>query len=246
MRVELARDIIPEREPQPVCGFTSEDYAQFVADLLPTGWAWPRDPDTVLMRTFAGLAVEFARVHRRDCDLLNESYPGSALETLSDWERVCGLPDPCIEPPLTGLQERRAVVLAKLATRGGQSRAYYIAVAKALGFDISITEFFAFRAGRNRAGDPVNGIDWLYTWRITAALYTLWKFRAGRSTAGEALRRWGNRMLECVIDPLKPAHTILQFAYRIGVPWDGGDSVWDGGESIWDEALQVNAFSERG
>jgi hypothetical protein len=49
-----------------------------------------------------------------------------------------------------------------------------------------------------------------------------------------------------VIDPLKPAHTILQFAYRIGVPWDGGDSVWDGGESIWDEALQVNAFGERG
>ena len=151
MRVEFDRNIVPECEPQPVCGFTSEDYAQFVADLLPTGWAWPRDPDTVLMRTFAGLAVEFARVHRRDCDLLSESYPGSALETLSDWERVCGLPDPCIEPPLTGLQERRAVVLAKLATRGGQSRAYYIAVAKALGFDITITEFFAFRAGRNRA-----------------------------------------------------------------------------------------------
>jgi hypothetical protein len=30
------------------------------------------------------------------------------------------------------------------------------------------------------------------------------------------------------------------------VPWDGGDSVWDGGDSIWDEALQVNAFGERG
>jgi uncharacterized protein YmfQ (DUF2313 family) len=202
-----------EREPQLVCGFTAEDYAQLLADLLPRGWAWPRDPDTVLMRTFAGLAAEFARIHGRDCDLLTESYPGTALETLTDWERLCGLPDPCVAPPLTTLQERRAAVLARLASRGGQSRAYYIAVAAALGFDITITEFFAFRTGQNRAGDPVNGVAWCYTWRINAAEWTVWSFRAGLSTAGEALRRWGNQRLVCAIEPLKPAHTILQFAY---------------------------------
>lgn len=234
MRVELSRDTAPENEVQPVCGLTADDYAQVLADLLPTGWAWPREPRTVLMRTFAGLAVEFARVHQRDCDLLTESYPGTALETLADWERICGLPDPCIQPPLQGLQERRAAVLFKLAARGGQSRAYYIAVAAALGFEITITEFFTFRAGQNRAGDRVNGVDWLYTWRITSAEYRIWSFRAGRSTAGERLRRWGNRMLECVIEPLKPAHTILQFAYYAGSVWDDGESVWDDGASIWD------------
>ena len=233
MRVELSREAQPENERQPVYGLTADDYAQVLADLLPRGWAWPREPRTVLMRTFAGLAVEFARVTHRDCDLLTESYPGTALETLADWERICGLPDPCIRPPLTGLQERRAAVLFKLASRGGQSKAYYIAVAAALGFDITITEFFAFRAGANRAGQRVNGQDWLYTWRITAINNRVWSFRAGRSTAGERLRRWGNRMLECVIEPLKPAHTILQFAY-VGSIWDEGYSEWDGGSSLWD------------
>ena len=212
MRVELARDLVPEREAQPVCGFDAQDYAQVLADLLPHGWAWPRDPATVLMRTFAGLAAEFARVHRRDCDLLAESYPGPPLETLIDWERICGLPDPCTGP-LPTLQQRRMAVLQKLAARGGQSRAYYIAVAAVLGFGIAIEEFSQFRAGRNRAGDAVYGVDWVYAWRVTATEWTIFYFRAGVSTAGEVLRVWGNRVLECVLEQLKPAHTILLFAY---------------------------------
>ncbi len=241
MRIELYPDpglrsgqaLVPERERQPVCGLGADDYAQLLADLLPRGWAWPREPDTVLMRTFAGLAVEFARIHARDCDLLSESYPGTALETLVDWERICGLPDACTGP-LSTLQERRAAVLFKLAARGGQSRAYFIGVAAALGFDITITEFTPFRAGRSRAGDPVYGLDWVYAWRVNALSWTIGYFRARQSTAGEALRRWGNRLLECVLDMLKPAHTILQFAYRWVSYWDERHSTWDEGASVWD------------
>jgi len=240
MKLDLDRALEPEGGPQPVCGFTAEDYAQLLSDLLPRGQAWPRDPASVLMRTFAALAVEFARVHRRDCDLLSEAYPGSALETLTDWERICGLPDECTGP-VEGLQERRELVLWKLAARGGQSRAYYISVAARLGFAITIEEFRLFRAGRNRAGDPVYGQPWAYTWRVTSRDYTFRYFRAGRSTAGESLRRWGNEILECALSLLKPAHTRLIFAYAgpptvpPGSVWDDGDSEWDGGNSIWDE-----------
>jgi uncharacterized protein YmfQ (DUF2313 family) len=233
MRLDLDQ-AAPDTEIQPVCGLDADDYAQVLSDLLPRGWAWPRDPDTVLMRTFAGLAVEFARLHRRDCDLLSEAYPGTAIETLSDWERICGLPDPCVQPPITSLQQRRAAVLFKLAARGGQSRAYFIAVAFSFGFIIHITEFFPFRAGRSRAGEPCNNVDWQFTWKITSAQYRVWSFLAGASTAGEPLRQWGNKMLECLLDPLKPAHTILQFAY-VSSLWDAGASNWDYGQSVWDE-----------
>jgi len=241
MRLELARDpsSLPDIEAQQVCGFTGDDYAQAMADLLPRGWAWSRDPRSVLMLTIEGLAAEYARVHARDCDLLAESYPGTALETLTDWERVCGLPDPCTGT-LGTIQQRRLAILAKLAARGGQSKQYFIDVAAAVGFHITIDEFKPFRVGRNRAGDHLYGKDWLFYWRVTSweANQKIVAFRTGQSATRERLRKWGNEMLECLIRSLMPAHTIVQFAYQQGQSlWDGGESVWDGGVSIWDQQI---------
>jgi uncharacterized protein YmfQ (DUF2313 family) len=241
MKVELNRDLVPEETWQQVCGFTPEDYAQVLADLLPRGWAWPRDPQTVLMRVFAGLAVEYSRVNVRDCDLLAESYPGTAFETLPDWERITGLPDECLPAGDDNLQRRRAAVLFKLAARGGASKEYFIWIASILGFEITITEFQPFRAGRNRAGDRVYGEDWNYVWRVNAYDYTFVFFRAGRSTASNRLREWGNAILECVLNRLKPAHTILLFGYYprdLGGDWDNKQSIWDDGYSVWDQQGQ--------
>ena len=67
------RDITPQ--PQAVCGFTQDDLAQVLSDLLPVGAVWPRDADSVQQRVIAGMAAEFARIYTRDCDLLNESTP---------------------------------------------------------------------------------------------------------------------------------------------------------------------------
>jgi len=244
-----------ERESQAICGFTAEDYAGVLADLLPLGMVWPRDPDTSLMRTISGLAEEFARVHNRDCDLLMEAYPGTAIETISDWERVCGLPDPCTGP-LGILQERREAVLAKLGARGGQSRQYYIDLAAALGFEITITEFRPFLAGESQAGDPCcyqsfgredaienRMMDWWFVWRINTPNFRIVFFRASQSQAGDPLARWGNELLECTIAALKPAHTGVIYSYGRGLPrpphrayWDTsiGGSFWDGGASVWD------------
>jgi uncharacterized protein YmfQ (DUF2313 family) len=216
MKLELARDPVAARdhETQQVCGFTAEDYAQVMADLLPRGWAWSREPDGVQMLVMEGLAAEFARVHARDCDLLAESYPGTALETLTDWERICGLPDPCTGPLVT-IQQRRAAILAKLAARGGQSRQYYIDLAATAGFDITITEYQPFRAGRSRVGDHLADEQWQFYWRVDSweAAEKIISFRAGQSTVGEPLRLWGNEILECLIGAVAPAHTVVHFSY---------------------------------
>lgn len=214
--------------PQTVCGFTAEDYAQVLADLLPTGPMWPREPETTIMTTIAGLAAEYARVHSRDCDLLTESYPGTSTETITDWERVCGLPDPCTGP-LETLQERRQAVLAKLASRGGQSRQYFVDLAATLGYAITITEFRPMLASQCRAGDRCyhqsNGRadtlasrmrDWWFVWQVNAADdVKITYFRASSSNAGEPLAKWGNEMLECAIVNAKPAHTYVLHSYGV-------------------------------
>jgi uncharacterized protein YmfQ (DUF2313 family) len=239
MRLELARHHIAELEAQQVCGFTADDYAQVLADLLPRGWAWPRDPRSTLMHVMRGLAGEFARIHARDCDLLAESYPGTATETLTDWERICGLPDPCTGP-LETLQERRWAILAKLASRGGQSRQYYIDIAAAVGFHITIQEFEPFRVGRNVTGQAIYGLEWIFVWRVNwYDQERIFAFRTGQSATREPLRRWGNDLLECLIRGVAPAHTLVQFAFQLNrSDWDRDDpaglSVWDDGESTWD------------
>jgi uncharacterized protein YmfQ (DUF2313 family) len=244
-------------EPQSICGFTGDDYAQVMADLLPSGIVWPRDPDTDLMRTVRGLADEFARVHDRDCDLLAEAYPPTATETITDWLRVCGLPSECTGP-LETLQEQRDGVMNRLSSRGGQSRQYFIEGAAALGYEIDIIEFRPMLADQCRADDmcwhqssgrldeSVRAVqdrrhDWWFVWRVvsrTPAKLTI--FRADESCAGEPLEKYSNEMLECWIYENKPAHTMVSFSYAPHPPpnqggyWDRGFSIWDGGQSIWD------------
>ena len=243
MRLELARDpaLATDKEAQQVCGFTADDYTQVLADLLPRGWAWTRELSSVQMLVISGLAAEFARIHARDCDLLAESYPGTALETLTDWERICGLPDPCTGV-LGTIQQRRMAILAKLAMRGGQSRQYYIDIAAALGFTITITEYQPFRVGKGRASEHLSGLDWIFYWRVTSFEQNqkIYFFRTGQSATREPLRYWNNSLLECVIRAIAPAHTLVQFAYQNSwAIWDdpADQSRWDDSNTIWDQLI---------
>lgn len=194
------------------CGLTAEDFLQAAQDLLPRGRAWPRDPDATLTRYWRAVADEYERVAGRDCDVLDEAFPGTALELLPDWERFLGLPDECRGEPET-LQQRRQTVVSKIRAKGGQSPGYIIDVADALGYEISIDEFVPFRAGLARAGDRIHNGAWAFAFSVQAPEETITNFRAGQSAAGEPLRAWGNDDLECEVDRIKPAHTYVLFAY---------------------------------
>lgn len=191
---------------------TPERYAEQLDALLPQGQAWPREPGSRLHALTRALAEEFARVEARADALLSEALPATTLEMLEDWERVTGLPDPCVTESQT-IQERRNAMLARLTSAGGQSREFFISLAECLGFTITITEFHPFRAGRSSAGDAACSVEWRHAWRVNAPETTVISFRAGQSAAGEPLRKWGNELLECVFNRVKPAHTVLLFGY---------------------------------
>jgi uncharacterized protein YmfQ (DUF2313 family) len=195
---------------------------------MPRGRVWPRDGDTVQSQLLAALTQVYERQNLRANQLLVDAFPVSALELLTEWESTLGLPDPCAGEAPT-IAARRAQVVARIMAQGGQSAAYFIAFALALGYTITITQFAPARVGMLRAGMPVCGPDWAHAWQVNSQLNTVQRAQAGVLCAGEPLAYWSNSVLECELNAVKPAHTTLIFAYihptgRIGIDFVVGVS----------------------
>jgi len=191
---------------------TQDEYRDALAALLPTGAAWPRDPQSRLMCFLSGLAAEYSRLDARAAQLLAETDPASTTELLSDWERVVGLPDPCVTAAQTVAQRRQALE-GRLTAVGGQSRRFFIELAARLGYNITIDEF-ASAAAATAAGITFTGDEWAHIWRVNVpAAVSITYFRAGAGAVGEPLRAWSNEVLECQFNRYKPAHTRVLFAY---------------------------------
>lgn len=189
---------------------TADDYLQHLQALLPQGPAWPRDADADLTKLLRAFADEFARLDAKAERVLDEEDARSTSELLADWERVAGLPDTCTGL-LDSISGRRSALVARLTNLGGQSRQFFIDLAAALGYSITITEFRPYTVDSN-VNDPLCGIQWIFVWQVNAAQNTVRKFVVN-SQVSEALASWGNTLLECAISRLKPAHTKVQFAY---------------------------------
>lgn len=195
----------------------SEDFLSALQALLPPGTALPRTPDANLTKLLAGIADLEAYFHERLGQLTEkEAFPPWAEELLADWEAVFGLPDPCITGTQT-ISERKLAIEAQLTDKGGQSRARYIALAAALGYSITITEYRPFTCGRSHIGrDQLLGDETCrFVWRVAVPGSRITKFRCGVSRCG--LDPLGHIAraddLECKLNELKPAHTDLVFAY---------------------------------
>lgn len=198
--------------PAPI--YNAEEYALQFERLLPRGRVWHRGLGMVEDADILALMPTWARLHKTLSDLIPEIFPCSLQpsDLLPEWEKSLGLPDPCTGP-LPTVQQRIMAVCAKFTARGGQSKEYFIDVAAALGIPITIDEFAPFRVGVDRTSHALYGAAWSHTWRINAPLAQITYFRTGVSTASEPLRWWSNKLLECVMAAIKPAHTILIFSY---------------------------------
>lgn len=197
----------------PAPNYTFMDYARQMRAMLPRGRLFQRDDDTVQFSLMLALSHTWDRFTARSNNLLVDAFPATTLELLPEWEATLGLPDPCAGPSPT-VEARRAQVVARFAAEGGQSRAYYVSFAAALGYTIDIQNFAPFRAGQSRAGDPCYDQQWCYVFAVLAPLNTVQWFRAGIGAAGEPLAYWSNTVLECEINAVKPAHMLALFEYH--------------------------------
>ncbi len=193
--------------------YTIEDYTKALISLAPQGLAWNWKPNSVMHAVLRGLARSYQSSDLDAIQLLSGAFPKTATVMLPEWEKTLGLPDDCAIGEMDSLPKRQGAVVSKLVSTGGQSKAYFINYAAGLGYTITITEFRPARCGLSVCGDPLNGEDWPFVWRVNAGDTAISYALSGVSYCGDPLRSWGNRYLECKFNLLSPPHTILQVSY---------------------------------
>lgn len=200
-------------------------YAQALGALMPRGRVWPEGGGAVWTQLMAALAVEFRRIDARALRLIEEADPRTCGETLEDWERVLGLPDPC-SPGDQTLTERRDAVVALLRAEGGASITYFVGLAADLGQTITIEEHRPFMCGmspcghqnvRRETGPPTIRFVWTVT--LTTPRLRRYHIGHGGAQAGvdSLLTITRASEIECLFNRLKPAHTTVVFNYDDGV-----------------------------
>lgn len=193
--------------------YSTEEYLEALQGLMPTGAVWSRDPGSTQAAVLRFLANSFYDSGKDAYALIAGAFPKTATSMLAEWEKAMGLPDDCTIGETYSTSARQKAVTTKLANAGGQSVKHFIAAAKALGYDITITEYRPARAGLSRCGASINGNDWRWTWKVTAPNTTVVHARAGVSYANDPLDTWGNRLMECRLKDMAPSHTIMLITY---------------------------------
>ncbi|ELQ7224701.1 YmfQ family protein [Escherichia coli] len=193
--------------------YSQNDYASALSALLPRGRAWPRASDTVQAAVLRALGSSYQRSDNDADNLIKGAFPATATSMLSEWESTLGLPDDCAIGEIGGISDRQRSVVSKLISNGGLNRDYYIRVAAALGYTITITQFRPAMSGMSVCGDALNGDEWPFTWRINAPETTIKYTLAGSSYCSDPLASWGNKQLECAINKIAPSHLNLIFSY---------------------------------
>ncbi|MFT8354121.1 MAG: YmfQ family protein [Gluconobacter japonicus] len=190
--------------------FSASDFRSALLRLLPKGAIWSREAGGLSYQLSDVWAQTFARNSQRAINLLVDSFPATTTELLQEWQKTLGLPDLCAGDNPT-LEQQRSQVVSRLTDSGGSSIAYYIAFAKGLGRDITITEFSSSRFGK-KFGGKFGGEAWNHVWQVNVAAFTVARLKFG-DVFGSAFSSWGNTVLQCELTSRKPAHTVLIFNY---------------------------------
>ncbi len=202
-------------------GLSEADYLDQLQQLLPRGELWSRDANAPLTALLRALGQELARVDARAAQLLDEADPLQLRELVPDWERVLGISPGAGFP----LQARAAEIAGRLRVTANMSASEFIAVAKTLGYTITLEElaerwewraflpdgpFITFSVpAEETGGDPEDPPT-----EVTVQLGIL-----------------------VLLKRLKPAHTLALFQHiRL---WDTPPS-WDDPAIAWDDAIDFS------
>ncbi|MDO8654181.1 MAG: DUF2313 domain-containing protein [Undibacterium sp.] len=146
--------------------------------------------------------------------LLDEFFPDTCVATLTDWERVYGLPDSCRATAQT-VAERRASLVAKVRAGGGLSKKYFLQLATDLGYvDTTITEFKPVHCEMH-CESAIRETPWRFLWQVNLPHQgNNHTFMRADSTCNSRVDSYTFSQLECVFMRLKPAHTYVKFTYK--------------------------------
>jgi uncharacterized protein YmfQ (DUF2313 family) len=193
---------------------TTEQYRQAIHELMPQGLTIPSSAeDSEIGELLEWVGEALLTAENAANDTLDDSFPSSAGNFLSDWERVLNLPRPGIVDQTAS--ERRDVVLAWLNISQFSNKAFFVSIAAVMGFDIIVTD---------RADDPsLSAFEWQVN--MSADLPVTY-FMTGQGRVGEPLVDAGSvDALESLIRFFSPAHTTVSFNYLSNLNTISGDNL---------------------
>lgn len=195
-----------------------DKFLQALSFLMPTGFAWPRDPKSVLMRVLRGLAGAFDELHRYTTECVYQWMPHRTVTRMAEWEEATGLPDPCFGTD-QDLQTRKRLLLARLRgvvlpyeDSSPAAPEAIAAICATVGYTVSVFYNIPFRVGRNRVGDRLGALNGILYVRVSVATEP---FRVGQNHVGERLVSVSQDLapLLCYLRRVVPARYAIDLNY---------------------------------
>lgn len=169
---------------------TMDKFQQSLAQLLPQGYAWPRDPQSTLMRLLGGMAGSFAELDAVTTQTTVEWLPHATKARLAEWEYAVGLPDQCFGSDQTAAA-RRGRVLSRLRGPSGHyadsspaSLGALETICTNLGYPAVAAYNHPFRVGRDRISRRLGQLDGRLYVRVKVQSKP---FRVGVNRVGDRL-----------------------------------------------------------
>jgi len=199
-----------------------------VETLLPVGLAlWPRgaawgSPDgeapstvSVIARLTRAILDPLARLYAMAWRLTEESRSATLVDSLDDWERDFGLPDPCATEPQS-VEQRRANLAARVLSMATVTPADMVKLAARIGYVVALEEPEAFLAGEGTClglGELTDtALDQQWVMHVCDAPFS--QFETGIGEVGVTrLLDFDYGVLECAIRRVSPGWTYVVFSY---------------------------------
>ncbi len=180
--------------------------------LSPPGYS--RSPDAMWGKQLAPAAAEASLIEQMGEVLHREIDPRQSIYLLPEWQAEFGADPYGVDTSSMITPQLQAYLYQRLINRGGQSRAFYIALAASLGVPISITEFIVTRyeaAVYDTADyvEPPAQFQWIVTLpatQITTGVYDDLQYDEASETIAQS-------PIASILTALAPAHTQVIFSY---------------------------------
>ena len=191
--------------------FGDTDYQAAMLRLMPRGRVWRTDPASNLSALMLALAPTYTRSMAAAAQVLIDASPATTSNLLPEWESSLSLPDPCTASN-PSIEQRQAAVRAKFGARGALTIPYFVALALALGFVITITEYVPFVVDMS-VDLPLADSEWAFVWQVNAPAITTFYFSVDESSVEDPLQTYDAGELICRITQDAPAGTLVIFAF---------------------------------
>ncbi|MFJ2990379.1 phage tail protein [Collimonas sp. NPDC087041] len=194
-------------------------FVQALSHLLPTGWAFPRHPKSVVMRWLQAFAGVLEEHHDFTSRTIRQWMPHRTCSRIEEWEDALGLPDACFGDN-QDIEQRRINMLARF--RGDTDLLYDDSSADSIGaikrylqrygYEIEAWYNMPFRVGRNRVGERLGALNGVLHIRV---LHICSPFRVGKNLVGQRLVNCSKNSeeVECMLKRIVPARFAINVIY---------------------------------